>query len=263
MEAATVEPPAFGSAQQCVAAAATLLNAGQSDADFADAAALFEQALAMEPSLPAAGYGLTQCKRALGNAGDRPADAAVLAEAGATLLNAATLPDHFDDAIQQFEEALNMSQSCELAQYGLLQARKGRDLAAQMRQEAPQTRKWSLRAGRSAAAASVGLDKLRQDMRSAAHRSMAELSELAAGDPPPLVLGSALEPEPECDAELEHYVGPAEGGLVRTNSEDVKVEFFLSRMDEMMQELGDDDDDTPTNLTLTAGSRLPPGAAIE
>ena len=257
-------------ADEHVVAAAALLNGGTADADFEAASEMFEKALALDPWLRAAEYGLQQCQRALGNAGDRSADAAVLAEAGATLLNAATAVAHFDDAILQFEEALRMDLGCELAQYGLEQAKKGRELTAQMEQEDEPPRKWSLRAGRSAAMASAGLDKLRQDVRSAAQRSMAELGELAAGEPPPISEGgadgdaapesepepepdpepepgaeSAPEPEPERAPELEPVADlePEVSSLMRTNSEDVKVESLLSRMDEMMQELGDDDDD--------------------
>ena len=115
--------------------ATATLNASRDDESVREAAALFEAALASDPTLQAAGSGLQQCrarlarstKSAEGVPGVAPQDivkaARIAGDAEALLSTASTAAD-LDDVRQRFEEALQIDRDSELAKFGLRQAQK-------------------------------------------------------------------------------------------------------------------------------------------
>eukprot|EP01043_Picozoa_sp_COSAG02_P035431 COSAG02_NODE_2537_length_8579_cov_3.590802_3_plen_302_part_00 len=247
--------------QQRVAAAAARLNSAESEADFLAAAELFEAALDLDSGCEPATYGLEQAQK--GRAMQRVA-------AAAARLNSAESEADFLAAAELFEAALDLDSGYEPATYGLEQAQKGREMLAQQQREESKTSRWSLRAGRSAVA---GFGMLREG----AQRSIAELSELASTDRTGTgtMNGADLvpEPEPEPEPQLELETERGDPSIVVATKgcqetvvpppaiiEDARVETFLSKMDSLMQELDQNDDElvieggNDATCTATAGS---------
>ena len=282
-----MDPPE-PTAAELVAAAAELLNHGSSDEAFTEAQALFRRALNLDPSLRAAEYGLEQCQRALGAADGRAAEALAKAEEGAELLNAAAELEHFDRAIEAFEEALRLDLGCDLAQYGLEQARKGREFCCRKKPqhgeadaeaegeggstgaEGTSWSRWSIRGIKEGAkgAMDASPDRLRVDL---GRFNLGRLERLvgphlrAAAEPEP---GPEPEPKPEPESEPEPEpepdalplpgVGeaqPPEGA--EAGEEEVAVESLLARMGGMIDEL--DQEEGLDAATATASA--PPSPA--
>ena len=254
-----MDPPE-PTAAELVAAAAELLNHGSTDEAFTEAQALFRRALDLDPNLRAAEYGLEQCQRALGAADGRAAEALAKAEEGAELLNAAVELEHFDRAIEAFEEALRLELGCDLAHYGLEQARKGREFweksqhgEAEAEGEGGSTgagstswSRWSIRGIKEGAkgAMDASPDRLRVDL---GRFNLGRLERLVGphlrGTPEP-----ELEPEPEPEPEPEHELQPDALPLpgvgeaqppegAEAGEEEVAVESLLARMGGMIDEL--------------------------
>ena len=167
--------------------------------------------------------------------------------AAAARLNSAENETDFLAAAELFQLVLELDPDCEAAAYGLEQAQKGRDLIQQQRGVGEsKSSHWSLRAGRSAVA---GLSMLREG----AQRSIAELTELVRTEPDP-------EPEPEAVAGSQddcHETAITCTPPVAAIIEDARVETFLSRMDTLMQELGEDEDEPDIgagNVAMCAAS---------
>jgi len=280
-----MDPPE-PTAAELVAAAAELLNHGSSDEAFTEAQALFRRALNLDPSLRAAEYGLEQCQRALGAADGRAAEALAKAEEGAELLNAAVELEHFDRAIEAFEEALRLELGCDLAHYGLEQARKGREFweksqhgEAEAEGEGGSTgagstswSRWSIRGIKEGAkgAMDASPDRLRVDL---GRFNLGRLERLvgphlrAAAEPEP---EPESEPDPEPEPEPEPPPEPEPDALplpgvgeaqppegAEAGEEEVAVESLLARMGGMIDEL--DQEEGLDAATATASA--PPSPA--
>jgi hypothetical protein len=210
MEAAQWEELAVPSeartrAEALVRAAAEQLNGGDGDEHFAEAARIFAEALALEPGLRSAEYGLEQARRALGmmtvgggggGGGGRTTeqgrDAQRRAEAMAAELNVAGSLQDYERAVSEFSEVLQLDLGCDLAQYGLEQARKGRDFYLQQQAEAQGGTK---KGG--------GLGQLFRNRRKG---RQARSKHESAAEPEP-----ELQPEPEPEPEPEVKVGADDG----------------------------------------------------